>query len=178
MSYMENTQDSFEHLVAGLTSEERTFLFQKIKGSIENDKESLVFDQSADNFAIKDLEKELKNESLFLRIWIFLKKLFSSSDTESVYNEYRVAAEAKRFDSEHPNLIHPTRFTLENLFYEYLLKLRSAAAFFKSGINEYEKNEDDFYIFLNTLVMPDLKDRVYLPIPSLLLMYGLLLFIN
>ena len=152
---MENTQDSFEHLVAGLTSEERTFLFQKIKGSIENDKESLVFDQSADNFAIKDLEKELKNESLFLRIWIFLKKLFSSSDTESVYNEYRVAAEAKRFDSEHPNLIHPTRFTLENLFYEYLLKLRSAAAFFKSGINEYEKNEDDFYIFLNTLVMPD-----------------------
>ena len=160
MSYMENTQDSFEHLVAGLTSEERTFLFQKIKGSIENDKESLVFDQSADNFAIKDLEKELKNESLFLRIWIFLKKLFSSSDTESVYNEYRVAAEAKRFDSEHPNLIHPTRFTLENLFYEYLLKLRSAAAFFKSGINEYEKNEDDFYIFLNTLVMPDLKDRV------------------
>jgi len=55
---MENTQDSFEHLVAGLTSEERTFLFQKIKGSIENDKESLVFDQSADNFAIKDLEKD------------------------------------------------------------------------------------------------------------------------
>ena len=53
---MENTQDSFEHLVAGLTSEERTFLFQKIKGSIENDKESLVFDQSADNFAIKDWE--------------------------------------------------------------------------------------------------------------------------
>ena len=74
---MNNNSGSFARLVAGLSSEERVALLRKLEPTLESDKESLSIDSGENRGPLMDLEKAFQKETVFVRLWIFLKGLFS-----------------------------------------------------------------------------------------------------
>ncbi|MGI5173833.1 hypothetical protein H0R92_09555 [Treponema sp. OMZ 840] len=157
---MDTNRNSFDRLVAGLDSDERASLLQKLELNIQDDKETLILKENEEPLTDISLEKELKSESPLIRFWIFLKGLFSNTGLEGAYNDYRIGLTVKKIINDQPNLIDPRHMNLENLFYERLVKLQEAAEFFNEGINIYEKDEGGFYVFLTMLVMPDFAERM------------------
>ena len=145
---MNNNSGSFDRLVAGLSSEERVALLRKLEPTLESDKESLSIDSGENRGPLMDLEKAFQKETVFVRLWIFLKGLFSNTGIEGAYNDYRIGLTVKKIVADSPNLIDPRYLALENCFYEKLLKLQEAADFFKDGIAAYERDEDGFCFFL------------------------------
>ncbi|MGP1523308.1 MAG: DUF5312 family protein [Treponema sp.] len=152
---MNNNSGSFDRLVAGLSSEERVALLRKLEPTLESDKESLSIDSGESRGPLMDLEKAFQKETVFVRLWIFFKGLFSNTGIEGAYNDYRIGLTVKKIVADGPNLIDPRYLALENCFYEKLLKLQEAADFFKDGIAAYERDEDGFCFFLTTLIMTD-----------------------
>ncbi len=150
--------NSFNKLVTGLSVSERAALLKKLESGIGSDKEMLAFEPPEDNRRDGDLKTDLKNEPLLLRIWFFLLAFFSRTGVENVYNKHRLTAVLKKITTEMPNLIDPRELSFENLFYEYLLKLKEAALFFKDGISLYINSESTFSLFVMTLIMPDLEE--------------------
>ena len=134
--------NSFDRLVAGLSSDERGLLLKKLKANIEPEKESLEFEVPEDSSSIVDLKKELNNEPLLLRLWIFLKSLFAKIGIEDAYNDYRIGCVLKKINNAYPNVINARYLTLENTFYDHLIKLQEAALFFYDGIKVYNRDED------------------------------------
>ncbi|WP_428768720.1 DUF5312 family protein [Treponema sp. HNW] len=157
---MATDNSSFDRLVAGLSSEERFSLLRKLEAGLDVDKETLAIHSSESKAPAVNLEKAFQKESVLVRLWIFLRGLFSNTGIEGAYNDYRIGLTVKKIVADSPNLIEPRYLALENSFYEKLLKLQDAAKFFKNGIAAYEHDEGGFCIFLTTLVMPDFGERM------------------
>lgn len=157
---MEDKATSFDHLVAGLSSDDRMSLLQRLKIDINLEKEILISDERLVGIGECNLKEALKKESIFLQIWIFLKSLFSSADLDKIYNDYCVLSLAKKINSKYPNIIDPRNLTLVNGFYENFLELRQVSQFFKRQISEYEEDSGKFLVLLGSLVMPDLAARI------------------
>ena len=121
---MNTDSGSFDQLVAGLSSEERISLLRKIESSFEADKETLLIDCCENKTPAVDLEKAFQKESIFVRLWIFLRGLFSNTGIEGAYNDYRIGLTVKKIIADSPNLIEPRYLALENPFYDKLLKLQ------------------------------------------------------
>ena len=157
---MSADRNSFDRLVAGLSPDERGLLLKKLKANIEPEKESLEFEVPEDSSSIVDLKKELKNEPLLLRVWIYIRGLFSPSGIEGAYSDYRIGCVLKKINNAYPNVIDARYLTLENTFYDHLVKLQEAALFFNDGIKVYDRDEGGFCILLTELVMPDFAERM------------------
>ena len=121
---MSADRNSFDRLVAGLSPDERGLLLKKLKANIEPEKESLEFEVPEDSSSIVDLKKELKNEPLLLRVWIYIRGLFSPSGIEGAYSDYRIGCVLKKINNAYPNVIDARYLTLENTFYDHLVKLQ------------------------------------------------------
>jgi len=130
-NFMKDKIDSFDRLVAGLLPDERITILRQLKINIDPEKEAFLSNEQFYGERTSNLKENFKKESVFLKIVLFLKSMFTSTPIDQVYSEHCVSFLVRRTDTNYPGLVNPRSFRLENGFYEYLLELRRATTFFK-----------------------------------------------
>lgn len=152
--------NSFERLVAGITKDERIALLKKIQESVDPDSQILESPSQARHAEGGDIETWLKEESLFVRILLYIKALFSNTAVGTVYNNHLLANEAKIVSKKYPGIFDYRRRILTADFYEKLIELKRAADFFAPVISGLENDPGSFYVFLSSLVAPEISSRM------------------
>ena len=152
--------NSFERLVSGLTSSERAAMLEKIQASIDPESQSLVSSEMTSVEQYRDIDVQYKSESIFMKIWLFIKSIFTSTDVKVLYNSYLVSNRGKAIEKKIPNIIDFTRRVFFADFYTQVEILSGCAEFFKEGILYYEQNPGSFYVYLSSLIAPELIRQI------------------
>ena len=158
MSTQDHSQ-TFDSLVSGISSDERKTLLEKMKNGATTETATLETTESynSDEASI-DFNTRLRQESLFLRLWLWLKSIFSSSSIEEEYNKSLVSQIARNVEHQSPGIIDYHHQYLSNDFYEKVIELKHASDFFSSLIESYEKDTGSYYVLLGSLIMPQIND--------------------
>lgn len=155
------TLDSFERMATGLTTEERKNLLKQLKASESEIPDEII---SSIDEKIEEVHEpiavQIKKESLFFRFVLWLKSVFTSTKIEILYNEYKINGIARYVEREFPGLIDTRRGVFLESFYNELTELRSAAEFFRPYMASLEDNEGAFYVFLSSLIMPEVTENI------------------
>lgn len=157
---MSDTVNPLDRFVAGLSPDDRMALLQQIKADIDPKKQDLLLEGNIYEGKSTNLKEDFKNEPVFLKIKLFFKSLFSSTEMSTVYSEHRIRDLAHKIDIKYPNLIDSRNLSLKDTFYECLIELKQVSTFFKRGVLEYEDDEGKFFILLGSLIMPNLMNRM------------------
>ncbi|MBR5867474.1 MAG: hypothetical protein IKZ04_06145, partial [Spirochaetaceae bacterium] len=121
--------NSFERLVSGLTSAERAAMLEKIQASIDPESQSLVSSEMTSVEQYRDIDVQYKSESIFMKIWLFIKSIFTSTDVKVLYNSYLVSNRGKAIEKKIPNIIDFTRRVFFADFYTQVEILSGCAEF-------------------------------------------------
>ena len=152
-------RSAFDKLVAGMDSEERSNMLEKINQSAVS-----VVQLTEDENKIPEknvtLHIRFRGESAFYRILLWFRSLIEKKNPEKIYNEDVLASMARRINRDHPGIVNHKNGLLDSVFYEHLRSLKSAAEFFKPYFNIIDDNPGDFYVFLSSFVAPELSDRI------------------
>lgn len=159
MNQMDN-ENSFERLVAGISNDERVILFEKLNSSVDPESQSLQGAESLSAEQPTDIVLRLQSESLFIRIWMFIKALFTSNDIEVVYNNHVLKNNGKKITFDNPELFNAKYGLLGSGFYEQVKALKEVSNFFKPSIVLYEDGQGSFFVFLGSLIAPELAERM------------------
>ncbi len=151
--------DKFDHLVAGLSIDDRVAILQQMKNQIKPEIESLEKDERREASAIPKGDA-LKNEPLLTRVILFFKSLFSNRPVEIVYQERKIAIMAKRIDNKYPGIFNVQKMSLEQGFYDALLELKGTAASFKEGLVKADESPGSFLVLLGSLIMSDIEKNI------------------
>lgn len=150
----------FDRLVMGLSATERASMLEKLQQKVDPETQSLESTESLNGSNIRDIEIQLKSESLFLRFWLFIKSILTNTDRKTLYNAYIITNRGKLVEKKYPRLIDSyKRFFLQG-FYDSLEELSKCTAFFKDGITAYEEDPGGFYVFLSTLIAPEISRQI------------------
>lgn len=152
-------KSSFDKLVAGLSSEERSAMLQNINKNIP---QSVSLDESGNKTSEKSvsLHLRLKGESVFYRFILWLRGIIEKKDAEKIYNDDVLMSLARRVNRDHPGIVDYRNKTLDSVFYERLKMLKESADFFKPYFAFIEENPGDFYVFLSSFVAPELAEKI------------------
>lgn len=159
MATEEDRSQTFDSLVSGLNSDERHALLSKMQSgaTVEN-----VALETRENFADEDttidFKTRIKQESIFVRFFLWLKSIFSNLSEEEVYNNSLVAQIARNVERQSPGIVDYHHKYLSNDFYEKLVELKHTADFFTPVIAAYEKDPGSFYVLLGSLLMPQVGE--------------------
>lgn len=158
---MEESQkkSTFDRLVAGLNSDERTAMLSRLNQNGESHIELINDAAQVDTFT-GNLSTRLKNESIFYRIYIWFRSFITKIPQSQIYNEDVLLNMAKKINRDHPGILSPQGEFLDSLFYERLTTLKTAADFFKPYIFIIDENPGAFYVFLSSFVAPQLSDNI------------------
>lgn len=151
---------SLDWLVTDLEPNERILLLDRIKSTMAPDTQLDSLTELSTNTSEKSIEESLRNESFFFKIWMMIKSFFLGLNIHVIYNEYRLLKLAKKIQHNFPDILNAKTLTTESGFYHKLLELRQVAHFFKKDILEYSEEEGAFYVFLGSLVIPDLYAKI------------------
>ncbi len=151
--------DKFDHLVAGLSIDDRVSILQQMKNQIKPEIESLAKDERKEESAIPR-GSTLAQESFITRVLLFLKSLFSNQSIEIVYQEHKIINMAKKIDSKYPDFFSFQNMCLEQGFYDSLLELTSIASTFKDGLARADEHAGSFLILLGSLIMSDIEKNI------------------
>ena len=142
-----NNKSSFERLVAGLSSEDRLAMLNKINQNTEQEIH-LSENMEAAQETHTTLQVKLQKESFFYKIFLWIRALFAKSSMEQLYHEDVLAEIAKRVNRNHPGLLNHKIKIIDYIFYERLQNLKEAADFFKPYLIVMDENPGDFYVFI------------------------------
>lgn len=149
----------FDKLVTSISHEERLSLLDKIESYGTNIIHENAVDIEQDD-GVCDLSLKLQNESWLFRFFLFIKSLFKSTNVEATYNNHLVANNAKIIEKTYSGILdYKQGFLLTNL-YNRLKELKVAADFFKPYIINYEENPGDYYVFLGSLIIPEIYQQI------------------
>ena len=154
---MEN--NSFDRLVSGLSDGERKDMLDKMKAG-GNDTESLASDDKFDQEEQIPFAEQIKHESFFYRIYLWIRALLANTSMETIFNEHKVAQIARHIDKVSPHLLDYRRCVLLSSFYDKLSELKLCADFFKPYIQLMEEDENTFLVFLGSLVMNEVEEKM------------------
>lgn len=154
-----DSQNSFERLVQGISQEERLTLLRKLE-TINSDPSRQSIDPIVYNDEPFDFKIGLKSESIFVRLWLHLKALFSSSDIDNIYNTYLLSQKAKEIERKYIDILNYKSSVLLSNFYEQLIKLKRCADFFRSGISIFDDDQGAFFVFLGSLILPAIAEDI------------------
>ena len=161
MMYMgdELNRSAFDKLVAGMDSEERSNMLEKLNQSSVS---VVQLSDGEDKIPDKNITLHIrfKGESAFYRFLLWLRGLLEKKDPEKIYNEDVLASMARRINRDHSGILDHRNGLLDSVFYEHLKSLKSAAEFFKPYFNMIDENPGDFYVFLSSFVTPELSDLI------------------
>ncbi len=155
----DDNRTAFDRLVAGMTSEERSSMLEKIN----QDSVSVVqFIETENQVPEKSLSLHLrfKEESFFYRFFLWLRGIIEKRSSEKIYNEDVIASMARRLNRDHPGIVNHRNGLLDTVFYEHLKALKSAADFFKPYFAIIDDSPGDFYVFLSSFVAPELSEKI------------------
>ncbi len=152
-------RNSFDRLVSTLSHTERLDLLHKLQSDSELENQTLAVETTEDDNEA-DLMIRFRSESFFLRLWLRIKSFFSSANIETLYNELLVSNLALEIQKTYPDLLDYRHRLFCTTLYTKLSELKGVSDFFKPGITAYEENQGAFYVFLGSLVMPDLSQRI------------------
>lgn len=158
-----NYDNPFDRLVSELGKEERLTLLDKLSmtslpaAEIEAVEES---DTTGITLPESDIHTKLRQESILLKFWVFLKSIFTGLSQRDIYNEMLVNRKAKNLTKKYPELYDIKRNSLLTPVFLELKSLFQAADFFKAGVAAYEENPGEAYVFLGSLFLSDLYETI------------------
>ena len=155
----EMNRSAFDKLVAGMDSQERSDMLEKINQS-EVSVVQLV--ETENPFPDKNMTLHIrfKGESPFYRFILWFRSLIEKKDPEKIYNEDVLASMARRINRDHPGILNHRNGLVDSVFYEHLRSLKTSADFFKPYFTMIDDNPGDFYVFLSSFVTPELSDLI------------------
>ncbi|MBR7064008.1 MAG: hypothetical protein IKI31_02510 [Treponema sp.] len=156
----ENQKNSFDELVAGISSEERKFLLDKLKQNDTNVATRPLEVQREEFIDTLTLQNKLQSESLFYKFFLWLRSFFSKQPQSVIYNKDLIADIARKINKNYPGLIDFQKETLQSVFFEKLKELKNCADFFKQYINIINDNLGEFYVFLSTFIAPEIASKI------------------
>ena len=156
-----NSQSSFDSLVISLDSEERRSLLERIRSadSVADDPMDLR-PVAQDEEPTVDLSVKFNSESILLRIWIYIKSMFTGVSKQNLYNDLLINRKARNIGRNYPELYDPIHSVLMNGFYENIRNLRLAADFFKQPISSYEDDPGASFVTIGSFLIPDIYETI------------------
>ena len=106
------------------------------------------------------IEETIKSESLFYRLILWLRSVLSSTSMEQLYNDDKIMSLFRKINKEYPGLIDYKGAVLLGIFYEKLLELKKSADFFRPYLDAIYENIGGFYVFLGSIVVPEVTQRM------------------
>lgn len=157
--YEDGKKGAFDKLVAGLSSEDRMVMLDRIN---KNSMPSVQFIDSENQLNEKNISLHLrfKQETLFYRLVLWIRSILYKKDSEKIYNEDVLASLARRVTRDHPGIVNHKIQVMDSIFYERLKSLKDAADFFKPYFSFIDENPGDFYVFLSSFVTPQLSEKI------------------
>ena len=158
-----NRENSFDRLVSGLGKDERLTLLDKLSSATQQAQQAEKAeapDFSDNSQEETDIQIKFRNESIFLKIWLFLKSIFSGTSQKIIYNELIVSRKAKNLSKKFPDIYDFKKKSLLTDFFIELKNLHQAVDFYKSGITAYEESTGEAYVFLGSLFLSDLYEKI------------------
>lgn len=154
-----DNKTSFDRLVAGLSSEDRLSMLDRInQSSIQS--VQLVTDVGEVAEKYDSLETKLQGETFLYKIILWIRSIFAKSTREQLYREDLLSNMAKKVTRNHPGLLNHKIKIIDYIFYERMQSLKNAADFFKPYIVLIDENPGDFYVFLSSFVAPELSEKI------------------
>lgn len=154
------TRDSFERLATGLTAEERQNILAQMRPSDSQPTAPLrPVDEKLDDVS-EPLDVKLKREPFFLRLFIWIKAVFSSTTPTVIYNEHRLSEIAHYIQKNFPGLINQKQSLILSPFYERLTELKTCADFFRPYIFSLDDDDGMFYVFLSSFIMGEVTEDI------------------
>ena len=151
--------DSFERLVSDLSPEEREEMLEKMQGYVGNPEEESLSPSPIEDMGIL-FDAQLKNESLFLRLWLWIKSLFTSVPVESLFNDYRIQSIYRSVERRSPNLVDLKHRKILSLFFTKITELKKCADFFKAYCAAADLDMESFYVNLGSLAMAQVEKQM------------------
>ncbi len=158
----EKQLSTFERLVSLISEEERRSLLDKMR-PLEGDPDARSLESDKDPSMNADeiiLEETLKQESLIYRFILWLRSVLTSTSKEQLYNDDKIMALFRKLNRDYPGLLDYKGALLLGVFYEKLLELKKAAEFFKPYLDAIYENIGGFYVFLGSIVAPEITQRM------------------
>lgn len=134
-------------------------MLEKMQGYVGNPDEESLVPEPAEEVSIS-FDAQLKNESLFLRLWLWLKSLFSNASVEALFNEHRISTIFRAVERRSPNLVDLRHKQLLSFFYTKLTELKKCADFFKPYCTVVDGRIESFYVILGSLAMPQVASQM------------------
>lgn len=155
----ETNRGTFDKLVSGLSLEDRASMLDHIN---KTSGPAVQLVESDDSLAGKNitLRLKLRQESLFYKIILWFRSIIQKKDSEKIYNEDVLASLARRVNRDHPGVLNHRFQLLDSLFYDHIKALKEAADFFKPYYAFIDDNPGDFYVFLSSLIAPQLSEKI------------------
>ena len=152
-------ENSFDSLVSIMTREERQQMLEKMhEAAPVYESESFVPVEEPPEDGGVSLEEQLKKESLPFRIILWLKSIFTSTNQIVLFNEMKISEINRSLQRNYPGLVDSKKGLLLPLFYDKVAELKSAADFLRPYIAAIEKDEGGFYVFLGSIIMPEVDE--------------------
>ena len=158
----EKKPTTFESLVSLLSEDERKALLEKMR-PLEGDPDARVLESDKDpsmNADEIEISDSLKREPLLYRFILWLRSILASTTSEQLYNDDKILALYKKVNREYPGLVDYRGALLLGIFYEKLLELKKSAEFFKPYLDAIYENIGGFYVFLGSIVVPEVTQRM------------------
>lgn len=156
---MNDNKGTFDRLVAGLSSSDRKMMLNKINKTIAPTIKLVDSEQELENQNIT-LKIAYENESIFYKIYVWLKCLMEKRNKEQIYNEDIITRLAKKVNRDHPGIVNHKIHYLDMVFYQRIIALKEAADFFRPYIQYVKQNPGDFYVYLSSFVTPELVESI------------------
>ncbi|MBP5447568.1 MAG: hypothetical protein J6X95_05640 [Treponema sp.] len=153
---------TFERLVSLISEDERKALLDKMR-PLEGDPDARSLESDKDPSMNADeivLEENLKHESFLYRLILWLRSILTSTSKEQLYNDDKIMALFRKLNREYPGLLDYKGALLLGIFYEKLLELKKAAEFFRPYLDSIYENIGGFYVFLGSIVAPEVTQRM------------------
>lgn len=150
---------SFEYLAKGIDTEERRDLLQKLRRSASEMPRPLppARDEVKDTLSVRN---KLLGESLFYRILLWIRSVFTQTKREELYNRDLLSRIARSVSIQHPGVMDGDRRLLCTLFFERLKGLKDCADFFIPYMDGITERRGEFYVFMSSLVVPEVADAI------------------
>ena len=158
-------KNSFDELVIKMPQSERIELYNKLIASLNSSQQTLTDSPVPAEYDNNlDIKEKLKTESRFFKFILYIRSLFSGLDSVNLYNTILVMRTAKYVEKKFPALLNAKKGILKASFYDRIRSLKTAADFFQPGIDMYEEDPGRFYVFLSSLLLPEIYEKIELEI--------------
>lgn len=152
--------ENFDELVSGISKNERQKMLDNIQRKSQEFNSSNNIKDDLSQEREDALKKKFVQLSFFQKIFLWFLSIIRGADVESVFNSHLLSKNALYLEQQFPGILDYKRGLLLNGFYEKILQLRNNLAFFSEYISYYEENRSKFYVYLSTIIMPEVADEI------------------